>query len=302
MKSIPHIVVEKVLPSFLSKRIIQIGQEYKRSIRMKKRITTHGGDKPFKYHVNTQGLSFDIMLDPVHNGCLDEAIEEFGFWEKELGSILKKYLRKGSVFLDIGGNIGYHTLFAAACLEGSGKVYSFEPIPRLARQLKESVDINGFSNVEVCNFGLAEHDENNIAIYLRDENIGGSSLFRYQDIELVKVRGTEKINVKKLDSFLPETVDVNLIKIDVEGYEYEVLKGAAKLLERKHPVIIMEFSPIFYTQESQQKSYEIISFLEKLGYSFYLLTEEPFDILTWLGEGNNKDSQIDILCKYGNIS
>ncbi|MCX6757180.1 MAG: FkbM family methyltransferase [Candidatus Nomurabacteria bacterium] len=288
--------VETLLPVFLSKKIVKFGQAYKKSERNKKRIKMYGGNKPFEYHVNTQGVSFDIMLDPVNNCLVDESIEKFGFWEKELGSIFKKYLHKGDIFLDIGANIGYHSLFVASILNGTGKVYSFEPIRRLANQLNESVILNKFQNIEVCNFGLAEYDEDSRVIYIRDENIGGSSLLRYKDLELVKVKEVEKISVKKLDSFLLNT-EVDMIKIDVEGFEYEVLKGAIDILKKYHPIIIMEFSPIFYNQESKQKSYNIISFLENLGYHFHLLNEQPIDLRIWLKELDNINSQIDILCK-----
>lgn len=296
MASTLRTLVEKTLPKSLSKKIVAFGQAYKRTIRNKERIKKYGGDKPFTYHVNTEGVSFDIVLDPVHNCVVDAEIKEYGCWEKEMGNVFKKYIQKGDTVLDIGANIGYHSLYCAALLNNTGKVYSFEPIPRLAKQLESSVKINNFSNIQICNFGLAESDQDKKVLYLRDENIGGSSLFRYENIELVKVMGTTEVALKKLDNFLPHE-KVSLIKIDVEGYEYEALRGAHELLSKCHPYILMEYSPIFYTQENDHKALDLVVYLEEIGYSFFSLQDEGLDIRAWLKEGNNVNSQIDILCK-----
>ena len=296
MKSKLRIIIERRLPSFLSKRVIVAGQQYKKAKRHEERVKKYGSDKPFTFHVNIENIIFDIILDPVHNCVVDAEIAERGYWEKDIAIALKKYLKKGDVFLDIGANIGIHSLFAASLLEETGKVYSFEPIPRLAHQLQKSIELNSFSNIKVCNFALGEHDEEEKTIYIRDENIGGSSLFRFENIELVKVIGTEKVALKQLDSFLADAT-INIIKIDVEGFEYEVLKGATKILQQNHPIIFMEYSPIFYSQESEKKSYDIIIFLESLGYSFYLLNEDVIDLRSWLQRKENRNSQIDIICR-----
>ena len=61
---------------------------------------------------------------------------------------------------------------------------------------------------------------------------------------------------------------VDVIKIDVEGYEYEVFKGGEKILEKYHPVIFMEFSPVFYIQDYREKAQEFVVLLKNKGYQF----------------------------------
>lgn len=284
-------IVEAVLPHFLSKQVIAFGESYKR-VRRDKRRYSYGKGKPFIKDIHVEGVSFKIMLDPVRNSGVDDDIAKNGYWEKELSAQIKKNLPEGGVFLDIGANIGYHSLFAAASLQGSGKVYSFEPLPHLCTQLKESISVNGFTNIEVCNFGLAESKGEHV-IYIRDENTGGSSLL---DLQGIRVKGTQKITVKELDSFFGDQ-KVDAIKIDVEGYEYEALKGGREVLEKNHPLIFMEFSPVFYVQDHVQKPYDLIHFLMDLGYSFSSLAGQPLDLNNWLKEGDNLNSQIDIICR-----
>lgn len=287
--------IEKFLPNFLSEKIISSVKSYKKKRKYEKRFS-YGKGKPFVYNVNVLGVSFKIVLDPFKNCYVDESIAENGYWEKELGLQLIKHVHENTIFLDIGANIGYHSLFVASILNGTGKVYSFEPISYLCKQIEESVDLNNFKNIEVCNFGLAEH-EGEAEIYLRDENIGGSTLLDLSKRDDFKVKESEKVYLKSLDSFLGVTNKVDVIKIDVEGYEYEAFKGAYNILKNNHPIIFMEFSPSLYTKDRAEKPQEIVSFLKNIGYSFSTLDEKVLDLEKWLKESNNKDRQIDIMCK-----
>lgn len=297
MWSSARVIIQRTLPKFLSKRIISLGRIYTRARRHKARIEFYGSEKPFIYRVSTEGVQFNISLDPVYNCQVDAEIHKTGVWENDLSRILKKYLQPGDVFLDIGANIGYHSLFVAAHLRDTGRVYAFEPLPRLAKQIESSIQSNGFSNVTVCNFGLAENNDDDRTIYIRDENTGGSSLFRYDHLENVRIKGLEKIKLRTLDSFL-DSPRVALIKIDVEGYEFEVLKGAANVIAKTRPIIIVEFSPVFYSQQGGTKAEEILAFLECIGYKFFTIRETPIDVRAWLSTGDNIHSQIDIVCKF----
>lgn len=288
-------IVKAGLPKFLSKKIVSLGESYKRTKREKRRFA-YGGGNPFVKDISVEGVSFKIILDPVKNSGVDEDITKNGFWEKELSVQFKKYINDDSIFLDIGANIGYHSLFVAAIIKGPGKVYSFEPLPHLCKQLQDSVRLNGFSNIEICNFGLAEK-EGEHTINIRDENTGGSSLLDLHNLEKFKVKDTEKITLKRLDSFLRSDTKVDVVKIDVEGYEFEVLKGGINVLTKDHPVIFMEFSPVFYVQDYVQKPQDLVSFLKNLSYSFFCLDGQSLNLDIWLKEEENLNSQIDIICK-----
>lgn len=298
MKSALHIFVEKYIPHFFATKIIHAGKAYKRSRRHTLRVKRYGGDKPFPFSVNTLGVSFKIIIDPVHNCVVDAEIEQSGFWENGVCKAIMKYLPNNGVFLDIGTNIGYHSLLVASYLQGKGEVYSFEPLPRLFKQFTDSIALNGFTNIIPNNVGLAEKDGEH-TIFLREENIAGSSLFNFTDkIDNFIAAEQEVIQLKKLDTFLPHLTHVDVIKIDVEGYEYEALQGAKELLTKSHPIIFMEFSPLFYFQDYEEKTEDLLVFLETLGYHFFTLDEQPLDLRSWMKLGNNKNFQCDVLCKY----
>jgi FkbM family methyltransferase len=288
-------IVEVSLPTFLSKRIVKVASAYKKNKRDKKRFA-YGNGKPFTQKIDLLGTSFNIVLDPTKNAGVDEIIAQDGFWEKDLSLQFTKHIKEGDIFFDIGANIGYHSLFVSALLKNTGKVYAFEPLSYLCEQLHKSVEVNGFSNVEICNFGLAEKDDTQI-LHVREENTGGSSLFSFPEMDKFKVKETEKVILKKLDNFFDHTVKVDLIKIDVEGYEFEALKGAENILKQNLPIIFMEFSPVFYIQDYPDKSEKLMTFLKQLGYSFYRLNGQNFNFESWINEGDNIHSQIDIICK-----
>lgn len=288
-------IIENIFPKAISGKIISSVRKYKKEKRERKRLS-YGGGKPFVRNINTLGVSFKIVLDTTKNCYVDESIAEHGYWEMGLSRGFLEHIKKGGVFLDIGANIGYHSLFVASLLKESGRVYSFEPISHLCSQLQASIALNNFTNIEVCNFGLAE-SEGEATIHMRDENIGGSTLLSFPKIEKFDVKETEKVSLKKLDSFLGEHAKVDVIKIDVEGYELEALRGAVNILKSNHPVIFMEFSPVIYFQDYANKPLDLVDFLRGLGYSFFSLDEEPLDIEEWLKKGNNMHTQIDILCR-----
>lgn len=278
----------------LPQPIVYAGKKIKKKIRQLKRYLKYGS-KNFTKVIALPETSFKIVINPSRNACVDEVIAQRGCWETELSQQLANHIKPDSVFVDIGANIGYHSLFVSSLLNNSGEVHAFEPITSLSNQFKESVQINGFTNIEIHTTGLGEKKAT-VEINLRDENMGGSSLFEHNDLNIVKISGTEKITIKTLDSILFPKTKVSVIKIDVEGYEFEALRGAENILKRDHPVIFLEFSPIFYSQDYPEKSTDFINYLKEIGYSFFTLDGATLDVSTWLEEDATK-KQIDIFCK-----
>lgn len=142
---------------------------------------------------------------------------------------LKKYVQEGASILDIGANIGNHTVFFAKECRAS-KIYSFEPQKDVFELLKENIRLNRLE--DVCtpyNLALGKASGNaSIAVYDAN-NCGGTSL---------TMSGVGDIPVSSLDSM--RFSDIDLIKIDVEGFEYDVLEGSKETLERENPLIFIE--------------------------------------------------------------
>lgn len=289
-------MLKKFIKSLLPLIVVATIRKYRKKKRFAKRYSYNSGKSFFK-EVDTFGVPFGISINPFLNSGVDEVIQEAGVWEPEIGTQIKKYLSGGGVFLDIGANIGYHSLFAARLLGEKGKVYSFEPQSAIYEQFLESVEKNSLTNVTVYNIALSDHLGNE-TLYIREENSGGSTLLSLPQMESFHVEYQVSVSLATLDSYLKTFETVTLIKIDVEGYEYEVFKGGEELIDTYHPTIIMEFSPVFYVQDYEKKPKELIQFLSNKGYIFHDVNEKEINLYEWLAKDNNKNSQIDIVCKY----
>lgn len=152
------------------------------------------------------------------------------YWEEFLHKYFKMYKNKKLNCLDIGANIGTHSIYLSSLFNN---VYAFEPQRRIFKILKLNKKLNKCNNLKLFNNGLGE-GEYTIKMQCYDKNkkknMGG--------IGIVEKNGCEKINVKKLDSY--KFKDIGLIKIDVEGYELNVFKGGIKTLKKWKPIILFE--------------------------------------------------------------
>lgn len=167
------------------------------------------------------------------------------FEEREL-NIVKEYIPENAVILDIGANIGNHSLYWATKCNPT-KIYAFEPIPDTFDILKRNVELNFQSKrVELFNIGLSDVRSQAEIIAFYPHNIGQTSIKKSEHGNLV---------VDKLDNIPIKENRVDLMKIDVEGHEPLVLKGAIETIKKYKPVIYIEL-----------KSEEGDKILRNLGY------------------------------------
>ena len=216
---------------------------------------------------------FKIVIDPT-NGFTDKMLFKARYRDKDITDVLDRYLKEGSTFIDVGMNIGYETLWAAHRVGPSGKVYSFEPLPRLIEQVKESIDVNKYSNIKIVPKALG-NEEGSVDIFLHSQDSGLSSLV-YKGGSKKK----ETILQGIMDIELKDVSSVDLIKIDVEGYEYEVLTGATKTLQKFSPPIVFEFTPHMYETLEVGRSIKILTFFFDLGYSLSVLDQTEQEEIT----------------------
>jgi FkbM family methyltransferase len=147
-------------------------------------------------------------------------------------------LKEGDVVLDIGANIGYYVLVESQLIGERGKIYAVEPVQSNFELLKENLLLNNIHNV--CTFNIAFGEKSaKSKIYISDksnlcsmnrEGVGG------------KILGSEEVTIFTVDSFLRDKVAPNFIRMDVEGYEYEILKGMPQTL-RSNIKMLIELHP-----------------------------------------------------------
>jgi FkbM family methyltransferase len=171
---------------------------------------------------------------------------------------LADYLVNGDVFLDIGANIGTHTLKAASIIGPTGKILSFEPHPKIYLFLNKNIHINRFCNIDTYNFALGK-----VSGYL-----DFSDTIADDQNRIISTTGIQ-VEVKRLDDFV-NLAHVDLMKIDVEGYELFVLLGATKLLARTKCVIFESFEDNFMKYGYNTSS--IIDFFIYNGFTVHMLS------------------------------
>lgn len=186
----------------------------------------------------------DKLRDPIQRNH-----RKGEFYEGEELLQLREIFPKGGVFVDIGTNVGNHSLFVAKFLNPS-KVIPFEPNPLAYRLLMANIAFNGLGDVfDVSNLGLGLSDKSagGFSMTEQDKNLGAARM----------VEGEGSISVIRGDDALAgETPD--LIKIDVEGMEMMVLAGIEETISRAKPKILIEVD---------QENYDAFdNWVEKVGY------------------------------------
>lgn len=195
---------------------------------------------------------------------------------------------KGKNIIDVGANFGFHTLEFADLVE-DGNVYSFEPQKLVYYQLCGNVIINGYGNVTAYNVAISDEDTTlkmeNLDYYSNDTiNIGNAHLNAF-------TTSFNMVDVKPLDFYNFENVAV--LKIDVQGYEPNVLDGAIETIKRNRPIIFVEVE-LAQLQIYGWSEKDIFDRLDKFGYTYkkVLNAEHLVDYVAIPIESQKLDSQI----------
>jgi FkbM family methyltransferase len=187
---------------------------------------------------------------------IGKSIEIYGeFSELEL-SLFEQVCKPNTSLIEVGANIGTHTMALSKLVGEHGRVYAFEPQRIVFQTLCANMALNSITNVEA--FQVAVSDEDGSLLipdfnYDKENNFGGISLDKFtQGRKVPKVR---------LDDFL-ELDRLDFIKIDVEGMEQEVIEGAAVMIEK--------FKPILYVENDRvEKSKALLKCIKSMGYVIY---------------------------------
>tara|TARA_Y100000591_G_C21738429_1_gene647968 strand:- start:425 stop:1147 length:723 start_codon:yes stop_codon:yes gene_type:complete len=176
---------------------------------------------------------------------------------EELCFILN-YLKESDTFIDIGANHGNYSLIASGIV--GSKTISIEPVETTFKRLKMNIELNKLNNVVLKQVGISNNNGN-----LRISNERGELNRILKDNDH---SNNEAISVTTLDDLLIEEKNISMIKVDVEGYEKQVLEGALNILKRKNLNVLQ----IELNNSNQYYGYrenEIIRFLKKFGFKPY---------------------------------
>jgi FkbM family methyltransferase len=188
-------------------------------------------------------------------------IRSQGVWEADLMKLLARMLRPGAVFVDVGANVGFHTVLAAQLVGPAGKVFAVEPAPWTLELLRANVRRSG---VDVTVLPVAASEaRGTVRLSVDPAHRSGARL------------GTElgpgpEVDAATLDELLPEEVAVDVLKVDVEGAEPLVFRGAGAVLGRSPGLVaVVEFRDERHL--SGERPSEVLAFYESLGFELCLL-------------------------------
>lgn len=195
------------------------------------------------------------------------------FEEAEI-KFLKKFLRKGDCFFDIGANIGLFSLNASPIIGIDGEIFAFEPTPITFNRLNENVLLNEFNNIKTENIGLSDVKGE---LEFHTANNGYDALNSIVKLsELGDDYSTIVVKADTIDNFIKSEKigHIDLMKIDVEGWELNVAKGAKKLFSMPDaPVLMVEFTE---TNAFAAGYYlgELYDYIKSFGYTWYTYNAE----------------------------
>lgn len=207
------------------------------------------------------GLTFKLDISNYVDHAFYFEIGDPGFER------LKNMVKEPWNIMDVGANIGT-TALTFAQLASKGRVIAFEPNSTNFKRLSENASLNQAKNISLNNVGLGSKDEQ-VKLYVIDEtNPGMNRILNGASVQ-DSVR-SEVITIKRLDDFLTKEAleRVDLVKIDVEGYEFNVLKGAERILNEFKPVLFIEVNDDNISQNGSSAK-ELITHLAQKGYTIF---------------------------------
>lgn len=193
-----------------------------------------------EYIIKMLSSSIHILLFKKAN--LSRELYCYGFEEAEM-QFLKKYLKNDDVVFDIGANVGLFTLICSEFVGNSGTIHAFEPSPQTFNWLEQNVNSNKLKNVILNQLAVSDKD-GTIGFHLSEE---GYDAFN----SIVKPsKGSnyisQTVNCLTLDSYVEKHQlqgKIQIIKIDVEGFEISLLSGASRILSAENaPDLVVEFT------------------------------------------------------------
>ena len=226
-----------------------------------------------------------VLMELDTSDFLQRELYVFRDFEPAITHEIKKRLKPGDIFVDIGANVGFYSLIAA---QAACKVYAFEPAPKTRSILERNLRLNGAKNVTAIEVALSDAAGEGELFLDAKNNSGAASLRRSPNSG-----NSVSITLDTYDHYSAVNALPNpaLIKIDVEGAEVKVLKGMAELLSRpRRPPVILEVSEWSLEAMGSSKD-ELFKLMTSYGYKARLLSRPSVSIFS----GRNIYFQYDVL-------
>jgi FkbM family methyltransferase len=226
-----------------------------------------------------------MMLYNINDTFIGRSLDLYGEFSEGEISLFQQLVKPGQTILEVGANIGAHTVWLAHAVGRTGTVLAFEPQRIVHQTLCANLALNNITNVQ--SFCAAVGKEPGTIVVpsvdpCQSYNFGGVGLGGYEQGEVTPVLTIDGLNLSKC----------HFLKIDVEGMELEVLQGAVRSIAAHWPIIYVE-------NDRREKSESLIRFIDGLGYDMYWHTPMLYNPNNFSGHSENVFGQIvsvNMLC------
>ncbi len=191
---------------------------------------------------------FGDLFEADLSSLLEWQLWAFGCYEEHFAELFRCLVSPDDCCIDVGANIGVHTVRLAKLVGSRGQVIALEPEEEAARRAHRNIMLNQLSNAHIINAAAGEEAGGEAQLYqpdARDTNRARASLMRHSYL----TGSVTTVPVVTIDEVCPGPVA--LIKIDVEGYEAAVVRGATAKIDRYSPAVIFEYAPELLHDASQ---------------------------------------------------
>lgn len=186
---------------------------------------------PIRTHIKLSHAKMDLNI----GNFIDYWIYVDGSYEEKWLKEVQKLVR-GKVLIDIGAHIGIYPL---SLYKDAIFIYAFEPEEKNYKRLIHNLKINRINNVKMFRKAVFCENGKAVKLYVSNDDTGWHSLStQYSD-------NTQRVSTITLDKLINRIKNIGLIKVDVEGGEYDVIKGAQNTLKKFHPNLLIEFNKPF---------------------------------------------------------
>ena len=232
-----------------------------------------------------KGIAMPVLRGPlagfriIHGSLAGEsggASVYYGLVEPEQTAAICKILKPGDVFYDIGANVGYYTLLGAKLIGNTGTVVSVEPALRNICLLNRHLALNRLSNVQIVSAASADHGGLRRFVFGNNYAVGHLAFEEAVGQSAAIDPLTFIVPVVSIDSIYETTgLASKVVKIDVEGAEFEVLRGSVKVISSCRPTIIL-------STHSEKLKAQCKEFLAQYAYNLMPLNGAESNAFEWL--------------------
>jgi FkbM family methyltransferase len=220
----------------------------------RRQVTTKFGDR------------FDVSL----SSFLEWHLWAFGAYEEHFAGLFERLVHPGEHCVDVGANVGIHTVRLARLVGAAGEVIALEPDPELAASIEHNARLNGLTNVRVIQAAASRASDSRVRLYRpsgADSNRGRASLLPHEYL----TGPAWEVPAVRLDDIA--SGPVALLKIDVEGHEQAVITGATATIDKHSPSVIFEHAPCLHSHSAaspfwtlRDRGYQLLEiYLERNG-------------------------------------